>query len=35
MSYLGNLKGSDPDVVRKILGGNLARLMEIDDSVAA
>ncbi|HVU74618.1 MAG TPA: amidohydrolase family protein [Mycobacteriales bacterium] len=35
MSYLGQLQDSDPETVRKIMGGNLARLMEIDDTPVA
>jgi predicted TIM-barrel fold metal-dependent hydrolase len=32
-SYVGQLAGAPEDVVRKIMGGNLARLMGVDDKV--
>jgi hypothetical protein len=35
MSYLDELRGVDDDKVRKIMGGNLARLMNVDLSVPA
>jgi predicted TIM-barrel fold metal-dependent hydrolase len=34
-SYLDELKGAAPDRVRKIMGGNLARLMNVDVPVGA
>jgi len=34
VSYADELKGLDEESVRKIMGGNLARLMNIDDTVA-
>jgi predicted TIM-barrel fold metal-dependent hydrolase len=35
MTYLDELEGMAEDDVRKIMGGNLARLMNVDDTVAA
>jgi predicted TIM-barrel fold metal-dependent hydrolase len=32
-SYIDELKGVDDESVRKIMGGNLARLMDIEDKV--
>ncbi len=32
-SYIDELKGLNPEDVRKIMGGNLARLMNVDDAV--
>jgi predicted TIM-barrel fold metal-dependent hydrolase len=33
VSYVQELEGAPTEVVRKIMGGNLARLMNVDDSV--
>jgi predicted TIM-barrel fold metal-dependent hydrolase len=32
-SYLDELEGAPDDVVRKIMGGNLASLMGVDDAI--
>ena len=34
-SYLDALEGAQPERIRKIMGGNLARLMNVKDSVPA
>ena len=33
MSYVEELDGLPDETVRKIMGGNLARLMNVDDTV--
>jgi predicted TIM-barrel fold metal-dependent hydrolase len=35
MTYVDELEGLSEEDVRKIMGGNLARLMNVDDAVAA
>ena len=35
MSYVNELKGVSDEAVRKIMGGNLARLMNVDVGAAA
>jgi predicted TIM-barrel fold metal-dependent hydrolase len=32
-SYVDELEGASPEVVRKIMGANLAKLMNVDDKV--
>ena len=32
-SYVDELQGAPEDVVRKIMGGNLAKLMNVDDTM--
>jgi predicted TIM-barrel fold metal-dependent hydrolase len=33
VSYVDELEGADDDRIRKIMGGNLARLMGVEDKV--
>ena len=32
-SYVDELEGASDEVVRKIMGGNLARLMDVEDAI--